>query len=124
MKDTERLEQIRRDWRTSDLGISLRDVEWLIQQAEILEQFAQKNIELNEFLYDYFESNHWGRNVIDVAMDIITKQAEQAHQLKEENRELKSAMIKVCNNVGAYPKTTVRTYVKSVFDPLLRKDVK
>lgn len=51
--------------------------------------------------------------------EVIINMASEVQRLKEENEELKSAMKKVCNNVGAFPKATVRTYVKSVFDPLL-----
>lgn len=55
---------------------------WLIEQAELLQHFAKKNAELNEFLQKHNEPKHLGRNVIDVAMDIITEQAERVQELE------------------------------------------
>ena len=56
---------------------------WLIEQVELLQQFAEKNTELNVFLEKNSEPKHLGRNVIDVAMDIITEQAERVEELEE-----------------------------------------
>src|SRR5690606_34150738 len=64
-------------------------VDWLVEQAELVGYFARKNGELNEFLNKYIESKHLGKNVIDVAMDIIVKQSERVQEVEEERDEWK-----------------------------------
>lgn len=51
------------------------------KDRDLLNFYADKNLELNKFLQDYKEAEHWGKNVIDVAMDIISTQANQIEEL-------------------------------------------
>ena len=53
--------------RFIDTLLSLYDDGWFYwvhrytkEQAELLQQISNKNVELNEFLNDYSEGNHWG----------------------------------------------------------------
>src|SRR5690606_25125913 len=68
--------------------VGKRNYEWLIEQAALVGYFARKHGELNEFLNKYIEPQHLGKNVIDVAMDIIIKQAERVHELESRIADL------------------------------------
>lgn len=71
-----------KDTHNRRVRLSSDSINWLIEQAEIAKHFAKKNAQLNEFLQKHNETKHLGRNVIDVAMDIITKQAERVQELE------------------------------------------
>lgn len=76
--------------------LTIKEKLWLIEQAELAGlagHFAQKNGELNVFLNKYSEPKHFGKNVIDVAMDIIAKQSERVQELEQE----KDDMMKLVN---------------------------
>lgn len=76
----------------------LRDaLDYVISEAETVQQFAKKNIELNEFLNEYSEARHWGKNVIDAAKDIITEQdgrIEGLNRIERNNNKFVWEMIK------------------------------
>ena len=63
----------------------VKDVRWLIEQAELLQVFSKKNVELNVFLQKRSSPKNLGRNVIDVVMDTI-------EELTVENARLRKAL--------------------------------
>lgn len=67
---------------TCNLQSIHNDMTWLIKQAEHTERLSKKEIELNEFLQSHSKPKHLGRNVVDVAMDMIKEQDERNKTLE------------------------------------------
>ncbi|HLR72037.1 MAG TPA: hypothetical protein VK085_11500 [Pseudogracilibacillus sp.] len=103
-------------------------LEWAIEQVELMQHFAKKNAELNVFLSKYSEPKHLGKNVIDVAMDIIAKQAERVQELEEENKfrtEQMESLVKNHNRLDTENKRyrKLLEFTKSELDKALMLDV-
>lgn len=58
-------------------------IKWLIYQAEHAETLGKKTVELNEFLQRYSRPKDLGKNVVDVAMDMIKVQAKRVQELED-----------------------------------------
>lgn len=106
----ERLEEIKEKYSKANViehlnGIDIiaaakRDIQWLIQQSELMQHFTRKNTELNVFLNKYSEPKHFGENVIDVAMDIIGKQAERVRKLERQVSRYKERLEVIANYIN------------------------
>lgn len=82
MTDKERLEIIK-DKQLYMHSLSTFDISWLIEQAEQNIRRISKSFELDEFLRDYSDTADKGRNLTDVAMDVIKRQAERVQELED-----------------------------------------
>lgn len=89
MTDKERLEIIK-DKQLYMHSLSTFDISWLIEQAEQNIRRISKSFELDEFLRDYSDTADKGRNLTDVAMDVIKRQAERVRELERVNKQLKN----------------------------------
>lgn len=52
----------------------------------------------------------------------LQSQAERARQLEQQNKTMRHRILNVCNNVGAFPKATVKDYVQGVFKDYLPQE--
>ncbi len=83
---SERLEEI-----INDLPYSIRylgELEVLIEytrgQSVQVDKFSGKMAELNQFIQRFADEKGWGKNVVDIAIQIIEEQAERVQELEKE----------------------------------------
>ena len=80
MSDKERLEEIKENWNNVDWGIDKSDINWLVEQAELVKELEQK-VRVDSELFDkQVQQNKRYRNLLeslsnthDIASEIMKK---------------------------------------------------
>ncbi|GKV69831.1 hypothetical protein NCCP2716_23290 [Sporosarcina sp. NCCP-2716] len=88
----------------NNLIVQHEDWEWLIRRADLLEQAG--------------EAARFSHNLQAERIGVL--QSENA-RLQKEIQTMRHHILTVCNNVGAFPKATVKGYVHGVFADYLPK---
>ncbi|GKV70254.1 hypothetical protein NCCP2716_27520 [Sporosarcina sp. NCCP-2716] len=102
----ERLDRIKRNWG-SDIqenweSVDGQEIDWLIQQAERAKDLEGENSYLIRI---------WDKKYASIM--------QENPRLQKEIQSMRHRILKVCNNVGAFPKATVKDYVQGVFKDYL-----
>ncbi len=86
---SERLEEI-----INDLPYSVRHsgelevlIEYTRSQSVQVDKLAGKMAELNVFLQSFADEKGWGKNVVDIAIQIMEEQAERVQELEKDNNK-------------------------------------